>query len=584
MSDSPEDPSPQKSGVADRTWIRVLALLAIVLCLLQLIRAYYLRTEYYDGYDNVSNARFLLGEGLLFYHFRTPLPYLVLVPVMWLKKCGLFSDPFLGLRGLFLLLFALSVVLHHKLLRNYGLSSAAAWLTGLLVFASPLCLHYAPCAVPANTVLLVTPLSFLFVLGLHRKPGISLAILTGIVIGIATLARFQMVFLGPAIALFWLVSKPPALSRRQSLGYMLLFGVTALLVWNGVFWLVHKVGQVGDRHPLIAGIQICLEYKSKLPTFNEGLIRSRTFYFEVIFANFGAFGSMFILAGIGLAVAQRRVIDKLMLCGFAVYLLANIFIPNYEARYAVTMFTFFAYFIGLSVDFLLKTAARSKTRFWLAHGLLLLSLIACGVKAWPEMNSWRHPFYRHGFGPELAAKVKSYKTDKELSILWVGAFHADYPPFGPLHPIDRFHQIYHFGHKALEYHLPQGEGYRYSSVSSLADVNILSLPKRALVIEISKQSPTNYNRLAAPAPVSLIEVTRTAFKVGDNGAVNLVKEGPGIVIRTKPGGRSPAYVTYTVDGKPGNKTWPTVGDTLVIPQRAVGIEGIMIRTEIWHKP
>ena len=51
----------------------------------QLVAAFVVEVEYYDGFDTIANARFFLGDTDVYIINRSPMFALLLVPAQWLR-------------------------------------------------------------------------------------------------------------------------------------------------------------------------------------------------------------------------------------------------------------------------------------------------------------------------------------------------------------------------------------------------------------------------------------------------------------------------------------------------------------------
>lgn len=477
-------------------WRRILLVFLCLLFLAQFIRVLFLEVEYYDGYDNFHNAQVLIGDSSAwFYRFRAPLPYILLVPVMLLREVGILSDPLLGPHVYQWMLGVLAALLTIPCFKALKLSPLGSYLGTLTLFLSPLIAHYLPFAVPTTSVLLLTPLTILFLMRSHERPSYPLAMVTGLVLGLATLARFQMAFFGPGVALFWLFNRPENIGFKRSLGLLITMGASALFIWNGFFALAQYMA--GDpRNPLFAGFQICLEYRSISANFISDFPMSLTFYFEVFFLNFGVVGTLLAVLGLGFALRRRSPADMAMLCCLLTFLAGQIFIANIEARYSLVMSFFYVYFIVLGFDQCLAWFVKPH---WSAL-VLVLCLVSSLSASWSELSQWGDAFYQRNFGETMVKRVDELEQEfGDFSIYWKGPFHAEFAPIEPLHDYDPYQHVYHFGHKALIYHSPSTRReFIFAGTKGMAQA---MAGGATLVIETQSPRPTNFSRPEKSHPI-----------------------------------------------------------------------------------
>lgn len=548
-------------------WRRICCVLLFLLFGLQLVRALTLELEYYDGYDNFQNAQVILGDSSAwFYRFRAPLPYIVLVPVMALQELGHFSDLLIGPHLFQWMLGVIAALLTIQCLKALGVSPLGALFGTLSLFISPLVAHYLPFAVPTTSVLLMLPLTILFVLELHKRPSLLCALFAGMVLGWATLARFQMAFFGPGIALFWLFNKPKELSHVRSILILAVFGGAALLVWNGAFAVVQYLAS-DPRNPFIAGVQICLEMRERSGSFVSQFPASRTFYFEVFLRNYGVLGALLTIYAMVTVVRTRSSNDWLMLLCFQVFLAGLILITNIEARYSLVFSLFAVYFIARGFD--LSVAGRRRS---FVHAILGLGLISAFVPAYMELSKWSEPFYRRSFSEIMTDRVKRKTTDfGEFSIYWRGPFQAEFAPQKPLHEYDPYQYVFHFGHKALIYHSPREQREKiYAGARGMAQA--LS-QGRVLVIETHAPRPTNFTRPESSHPIRWIFVSKHDPETTER--YQLTRGATHLLVR---GGEGERKVTWSK----GQRAWPANQDFVELPKDAKKVRVFEFQRGEWR--
>lgn len=548
-------------------WRRICCVLLCVLFGLQLVRALTLELEYYDGYDNFHNAQAILGDSSAwFYRFRAPLPYIVLVPVMALQELGLFTDLLIGPHLFQWMLGVIAALLTIQCLKALGVSPLGSLFGTLSLFVSPLVAHYLPFAVPTTSVLLVLPLTILFVLELHKRPSFLWALFAGMVLGWATLARFQMAFFGPGIALFWLFNKPKEMSHGRSILILAVFGGAALLVWNGAFAVVQYLAS-DPRNPFAAGFQICLEYRERSGSFVSQFPASRTFYFEVFLKNYGVLGALFAIYAMVRVIRTRRSKDWLMLLCFLVFLAGQIFITNIEGRYSLVFSLFAVYFVARGLD--LSLAKRGPS---LVHAFLALGLISAFVPAFSELSKWTEPFYRRSFNEIMTDRVKRKKTELgEFSIYWRGPFHAEFAPQRPLHEYDPYQYVFHFGHKALIYHSPREQRDKiYAGARGMAQAMNLG---RVLVIETHAPRPTNFSRPESSHPIRWIFVSE--HDPENSERYQLTRGSTRLLLR---GGEGERKVIWNK----GQLVWPSNQDSVELPKGAEKVRVFEFQRGEWR--
>ena len=548
-------------------WRRICCVLLCILFGLQLVRALTLELEYYDGYDNFQNAQAILGDSSSwFYRFRAPLPYIVLVPVMALQELGLFTDLLIGPHLFQWMLGVIAALLTIQCLKALGVSPLGALFGTLSLFVSPLVAHYLPFAVPSTSVLLVLPLTILFVLQLHKRPSLLWALFAGMVLGWATLARFQMAFFGPGIALFWLFNKPKELSHARSFLVLMVFGGAALLVWNGAFAVVQYLA-LDPRNPFVAGFQICLEYRERSGSFVSEFPASRTFYFEVFLQNYGVLGVLFTIYAMVTVVRTRRSEDWLMLLCFMVFLAGQIFITNIEARYSLVFSLFAVYFIARGLD--LSVVGRGPS---LVHVVLGIGLISAFVPAYKELSKWGEPFYRSSFSDRMTDRVNRKKTEfGEFSIHWKGPFHAEFAPQKPLHVYDPYQYVFHFGHKALIYHSPREQREKiYAGAGGMAQA--LS-QGQVLVINTHLPRPTNFSRPERSHPIGWVFVSE--YDPENSERYQLTREATRLILR---GGKGARKVIWSK----GQRAWPANQESVELPKGAEKVRVLEFQLGEWR--
>jgi hypothetical protein len=504
----PPDAKPPDAITFSRLyWFLIIAITALLM-ILQGLRSYYLEIEYYDSYDNFHNALSVLGDKKAwFFSYRSPLPYLSITPIICLRMSGFLSHPFLLIHLYYLLFILLSALILGALYRSCKLSRFSSLFGLLIVLGNPLSLHYQVFALPAIFVLMTVPLGFLLFLRAYKKPSYSAAVLTGVAIGLATLARFQLIVFGPVLALFWLMNKPRSLSWRRALRMLVVYGATALLLWNAVFWIVGACRGI-DYNPPWAGFYVTWRFAMGMRQINDqGIIPG--FYVTVLVRCFGPVLLCALAIGVLTALKRRCLEDKFFLSvGLSFYLIST-FTAAYESRYLLPLFPVLGYFFALSLDTL---ASLSKRRH---KGYQLLSLMAPGVVllalcagSWWEIKSWAHPFYRHNFGEALKEKLLPLAKSSGITpVLWRGAYHGEFAAHPPLHPEERFHRLFHFGHKALMYHLNPTKKFEVIQVQGRG-LNYIRLPAYVISIESEPQQISNTSRPPCPHALVITSIER----------------------------------------------------------------------------
>ena len=157
----------------------------------------------WDGFEFIANARLIAGQAAAVsrpYSFvRPPLLSLLLAPLQWsYQPCGrALWQPHL----LAVLIAVLSVLAGYQLFRaSFGLAMSAVGAAALALNA--LTVHYAPFAMADLLSMLLAAVALRLWLGARARPGWSRFALAGMTAGLAAAAKYPLLLLTLALALF----------------------------------------------------------------------------------------------------------------------------------------------------------------------------------------------------------------------------------------------------------------------------------------------------------------------------------------------------------------------------------------------
>jgi hypothetical protein len=215
-----------------------------------------------------------------------------------------------------------------------------------------------------------------------------------------------------------------------------------------------------------------------------------------------------VLVGLFLGTRARKPAIRLMAIWSLAFLIANTLVGKSEARYAIPVFPALAVLLAETFEALLRRAGGPARRrqVILVAVFLAVAVFETGYRSWEELRTWTHPVHFLDTGRHLEQAIHDLKADPQTPIIWHGPFQ---PIFGPatLFPEDPFHRLFHFGRKALSYHLERPVLVHRRGVP----FDYRDFEKDAVLVRVSK-GVTNYNRPPEIPEVVLSRLKKSVFE------------------------------------------------------------------------
>ncbi len=405
------------------------------------LAAIWIKVEYYDGYDAISNARFLTGEFPAFILTRAPLMPALLAPVRLLTR-GLGLHP-LEVRPYHVVSAALHTAyllgIYSFLRRRHGESMAvlAVFATSILNFVF---FSYAPFIshdlLPGGLFLLMLVLA-----DRVGRPGGRRAW------GALVLTGAAAALIKPTYGLFWvcvLLSEglPYLLSRGQSDRRGLRVGAAMLggAALSGIlYWLIMAMvlgRNFPGRPPFL--LRPYLQIQQVMTQYEGTPVRFPVWVYVRNLPFYGLLNLVLLVPGLVLCLRRDRFSRSVAVSWIAAFAAMHV-LAFREVRYLAFLTPLSAYIGCRSAPLLFKS------RFNAA----LLALLAVDlVLAGGEALRLRAPFYRDG--PQRAFCDAVRPGDRLRSPVFYTGLMSFIPPLNSPFAGDRYHRMFHIGPRHLQ--------------------------------------------------------------------------------------------------------------------------------------
>ncbi len=443
----------------------MLAPVAVIVAILAWV-GIQLPLDYWDGYDFLSNARYLSGADIThlqvgYETVRPPMVALLLAPMLWGYKAAGEGTSLVGIHLLMVAVAAGGAWLMYQLFKR-SLGEIWAAVGVLLLVLNPLFLHYSPFAmadVPSMVFVTLALLAHLRARDTGRSRDYAV-----LAIGLACLflTKYPTSLLGLTLVLFEAVmvfiptGPPPAPSISRRLlalltNFRLLIAFSASLV---LFYLVHvgvyAVAFKGSVDP----------WTQLLPVLKQGLVSAGASHTDprdeyVLGMVRMSSAPLVVVGGLGLlrALLRRKPEDVLHVLWFTVFFgLMTFKVVHKEARYLLPMLPSLLYLQALGLQQLFE-AITSPARKRLGVGLavvvgLLVLPITLGTR---ELQRFWDPVYSKPFMAAMARwTLDRLKPDEPIVLLSARTFSV-YPRDPVWLVEDEFFYFHTLNHQATNY-------------------------------------------------------------------------------------------------------------------------------------
>jgi len=442
--------------------------------------------DYWDGFEFLTNARILAGQGATmssgYSTLRPPLWALVLAPVQW------FYRPYgatLWQSHLLAVVVALAAVLAAWRLFRERLGFALAAVGAAAVALNGLTVHYAPFVLADVFSMLITTLALHAWLLARSKPGGWRFPLAGALAGLGLATKFPLLLLPLSFVVFEVVQ----LALTRKLKPVLtpgpwLAAAACVVVFLGAWMVAGSITTPG--YSLKLAVE---QIRAVLAFAGDRYLDPWWELFEVLWMVLGLPFFLCIALGIVETLRARREADLLHLAWCAVYLfIMSRYVAHREARYVLPVLPSVIW-LSLRGAEQLWTLAPSLRRFrWLGAAVLLAIPAYGGAR-----EAWR--FTSPPYSRPIMAQAAELAAGKPYAVVGDRAWSV-FAPDPVVFPHDEYMHFHHLSAVAFEYFAGRKRG----------GYEVLQQPGPVAQIEIPAgwwETMNAQHLPAAPAPLTV---------------------------------------------------------------------------------